>query len=116
MIHGQIPKLGLITEISKKDGQTLANMIFRSGPDKEQADKLRDLIFAEAKEKLDRFYKAIDVQAKAVIKQAKADGIIVGRISKKKVTAAGYDTCFHDGVGAYICRNGVRVSEIIVCE
>jgi len=115
MTYGQIPTLGSsIKSLSDKDAGSLADMMKELLPvDKERADRLRYHIFAEAKEKMDRFYKAIDVQAKAVIKQAKADGIIVGRISKKKVTAAGYDTCFQDGVGAYIRRNGVRVSEII---
>ncbi|WP_133575191.1 hypothetical protein [Pedobacter metabolipauper] len=80
---------------------------------KEMADKIMLSIHAQAKERLDAFYKAIDVQCKSVLKRAQADGIIVGRLSKAKVTNAGYDTCFHDGVGAYIRRNGVRVSVII---
>jgi len=117
MSYGQIPTLGSKMNLSEKDQQSLTDMLQEPlKADKELSDKIIESIHAEAKEKLDRFYKSIDVQAKAVINQAKADGIIVGRISKKKVTAAGYDTCFQEGVGAYIRRNGVRVSEIVVCE
>ncbi len=117
MTYGEIPRLGSSLGLSDKDQKALNDMLKTPlQPNKELADKIMESIFAEAKEKMDRFYRAIDVQAKAVLKQAKADGIIVGRISKKKVTAAGYDTCFHDGVGAYIRRNGERVSEIVVCE
>lgn len=113
MIMGEVPRLRLINELSKKDGDLLAKMIIIKGPNKEQADKMIELIFAEPKQKLDKLYKALDVQYKAVIKQAKLDCIIVGRISRNKVTKAGYDVCHHDGVGVYIRRNGERVSEIV---
>lgn len=114
MTHGQIPKLGATLNLSDKDRQSLDDMVKKPlQANRELADKIMESIFAEAKEKMDAFYNAIDVQCKLVLKQAKADGIITGRLSKAKVTKAGYDTCFQDGVGAYIRRNGVRVSEII---
>ena len=114
MIYGEIPKLGATLNLSDKDRQSLDEMIKKPlQANKKLADKIMESIYADAKAELDAFYKAIDVQCKSVLKQAQADGIIKGRISKAKVTAAGYDTCFQDGVGAYIRRNGVRVSEII---
>ena len=118
MRYGEIHKLGAVdTIISDEDRQKFHDILMKPPiANKEIADKLINMTFEETKARLHAYYHAIEVQLKLVLKQAKADGIIVGRVSKAKLIKARYDTCFHEGIGAYIRRNGERVSEIVTFQ
>jgi len=112
--YGEIPRLGHVNSLSTRDSEMLKKMIEYTQPgNNELADSIFQTITAQYTASMKVFNEALDAETRAVLKRAQKEGIITGRISKKKVTEAGYDVCYQEEVGAYIRRNGVRVSEII---
>jgi len=113
---GQIPTLGCSNKISDVDKKNLLDLTEPALIQTGAMDQIREHIFEEARKNLDAFYKALDTQAFIVRDRAIANGEIKGKPTKAKFSKAGYDVCHHEGVGSYIRKNGVRVSEIIVMD
>ncbi len=110
-LFGEIHRMGTMNSLSEKD-RTLLSEINKT-PNNPGMEMLLKEVHQEASNQLDQFYKALDVQFKAVYDKAISDGVIKGKPTKSKFKKAGFDVCYHEGVGTYIRRNGERVSEIV---